>query len=203
MKKIYILFSMIIVMVVKPIHSDSSDVIPFPIPNTITYPSTQATAHQYQQETPLENHFSEILSVNKDDIDTFDSSKKSAIPFFKKENASDPDSTGILGYFWDMKNSNDKLQYGGIARVEQERYVNVVAIPSDKVSRKNQTETMNAQNDAQKAKSGHFDPGRMPYIGTFYGKLDGKKYYLYGRYVNTIMPVDSLDTNGNYAVENM
>lgn len=200
MKKILIL-CIVIHINIKSIDSEIPATIPFPIPNTITYPSTQESNYQYTLETPLENIFTEKIFVNKDDIDNFEFLKNNAIPFLRKESASDPDSSGIQGYFWNMKNHNDKLQYGGIARAEQERYVNVVSVPASTASSRNQTMTMNTQNDATRGQDNSFDPGYLVYIGTYYGKYDGKTYYLYGRYVNTIIPVDPLDTNGNYPVE--
>ena len=201
MKKIFILCMVLIGIDVQVIYSEVPPTIPFLIPNTMVYPSSQESDYQYTMETALEDIFTEKISVNKDDIDNFEKLKKDAIPFLRKESASDPDSSGIQGYFWDMKNHNDKLQYGGIARIEQERYVNVVAVDAKTASARNQTTTMNAQTDAAKGKNNSFDPGYLVYLGTFYGKQNGKKYYLYGRYANTIIPVDPLDSNGNYPVE--
>jgi hypothetical protein len=48
-----------------------------------------------------------------------------------------------------------------------------------------------------------FNPGYLVYFGTFIGEQDGKTYYLYGRYVNTLLPIDPLDKYGNYPSENI
>jgi hypothetical protein len=99
------------------LHADRPRV-PFPFPNLITSPSNQISDPQSERELFFENAFSEITSGNKDAIDNFDQLKKSGIPFLRKETFTDPDSSGIQGYYWDLKNTDDKLQYGGIARVE-------------------------------------------------------------------------------------
>jgi len=177
--------------------------VPFPIPNSMVYPSNQESDNQVASELFPENGFSEITSANKDAIDIFDQLKKNGIPFLRKENVTDPDSSGIQGYYWDLKNTDDKLQYGGIARAEQDRYVSVVAVESSMVSDEDITDVYNSQTIAEHAASGKFNPGYLIYIGTFIGEQDGKTYYLYGRYVNTLAPIDPLDIYGNYPSENI
>jgi len=198
----YIVLYTTLITSLTSIHGSNKPTIQFPVPNSMPYPSNQASDNQYNNELPFEDTFSRIISVNKDDIDNFEQLKKSGIPFLRKESYDDPDSSGILGYFWNIKNTDDKLQYGGIARVEQEIYVNVVAVPAHNVSDQNQTDIANAQTDAKHAKSGKFNMITNPFIGSYVGKYDGKTYYLYGRYANTIIPVDSLDADGKYTIEN-
>ena len=201
----YILLFMTIGTATEFIHSYGSTTIQFPVSNSMPYPSNQESDNQYTQELPFEDTFSEIISVNKDDIDNFEKFKKlkDVIPFLRKESSDDPDSSGIQGYFLPRKNTDDKLQYGGVARIEQERYVNVVAINAKDVSDQDQTDVANAQTDAKHAASGKFNPLTNPFIGSYVGKYDGKTYFLYGRWVNTIIPVDPLDANGNYPSENV
>jgi hypothetical protein len=177
--------------------------VPFPIPNSMVYPSSQESDNQVESELFPENAFSEITSANKDAIDIFDQLKSSGIPFLRKESVTDPDSSGIQGYYWDLKNTDDKLQYGGIARAEQDRYVSVVAVEASRVSDEDITDVYNAQTNAKHAASGKFNPGYLIYFGTFIGEQDGKTYYLYGRYVNSLLPSDPLDIYGNYPSENI
>ena len=201
----YILLGMMLGIATGLIDATGQPTISFPVTNSMPYPSGQESDHQYTDELPYEDSFSESISVNKDDIDDFEKFKKlkDVIPFLRKESSDDPDSSGIKGYFLPRKNTDDKLQYGGVARVEQERYVNVVAINAKDVSDQNQTDVANAQTDAKHAKSGKFNTLTNPFIGSYVGKYDGKTYFLYGRWVNTIVPVDHLDANGNYPSENI
>ncbi|AXK61138.1 hypothetical protein C0J27_05405 [Candidatus Chromulinivorax destructor] len=203
MKKILITVSLFLVASLSSALRAGRPTVPFPIPNSMTYPSNQESDSQIARELFPENSFSEITSGNKDAIDTFEQLKKSGIPFLRKESVTDPDSSGIQGYYWDLKNTDDKLQYGGIARAEQDRYVSVVAVQASRVSDEEITDVYNAQNNAKHAASGKFNPGYLIYFGTFIGEEDGKTYYLYGRYVNTLAPIDPLDANGNYPTENI
>ena len=152
----YILLGMMLGIATGLIDATGQPTISFPVTNSMPYPSGQESDHQYTDELPYEDSFSESISVNKDDIDDFEKFKKlkDVIPFLRKESSDDPDSSGIKGYFLPRKNTDDKLQYGGVARVEQERYVNVVAINAKDVSDQNQTDVANAQTDAKHAKKG-------------------------------------------------
>jgi hypothetical protein len=201
-KKIITICTYLCIITSNFLHADRATV-PFPIPNSMTYPSSQESDNQVERELFAENSFSEITSANKDVIDIFDQLKKSGIPFLRKESVTDPDSSGIQGYYWDLKNTDDKLQYGGIARAEQDRYVSVVAVEASRVSDEDITDVYNAQTNAQHAASGKFNPGYLIYFGTFIGEQDGKTYYLYGRYVNSLLPSDPLDIYGNYPSENI
>lgn len=204
MKKFLIIASITLGMIIdSTLHADIPTV-PFPIPNSMVYPSNQESDYQIQKELFPENSFSEITSGNKDAIDTFDQMKKTGIRFLRKEDKNDPDSSGIVGYYWDLKNNDDKLQYGGVARAEQDRYVSVVAVEASKVSDEDITDVAtDTPNDLKRRhNNGKFNPGYLVYFGTFIGEQDGKTYYLYGRYVNTLAPIDPLDAHGNYPSEN-
>lgn len=184
------------------LHADSQKV-PFPIPNSMVYPSNQESDSLIEKELFTENSFSEKTSGNKDVIDIFDQMKENGIRFLRKEDKNDPDSSGIVGYYWDLKNNDDKLQYGGVARVEQDRYVSVIAVEASRVSDENLTGVAtDTPKDLQRHNNGKFNPGYLIYFGTFIGEQDGKTYYLYGRYVNTLLPIDPLDANGKYPIEN-
>lgn len=202
-KKIVIIASLYVITSLSHQIVANRPTVRFSIKNSMPYSSNQESNSQLARELFLENSFSEITSGNKDAIDTFDQLKKSGIPFLRKESVTDPDSSGIQGYYWDLKNTDDKLQYGGIARAEQDRYVSVVAVEASRVSHEDITDVYNAQNNKKHAASGKFNPGYLIYFGTFIGEEDGKTYYLYGRYVNTLAPIDPLDANGNYPSENI
>ena len=84
MKKIFILCMVLIGIDVQVIYSEVPPTIPFLIPNTMVYPSSQESDYQYTMETALEDIFTEKISVNKDDIDNFEKLKKDAIPFLRR-----------------------------------------------------------------------------------------------------------------------
>lgn len=204
---------LLVAVVITPISIYSTATQPtvsFPSGNSMSAPvnqsgNPQGSDAQYMDELPYEDTFSETISGNKDDVDNYEQFKKlkDVIYFKRKESFDDSDSLGTDGYFLPRVNTDDKLQYGGVARTEQERYVNVIAIDANTVSTEDETDISNAQTDAKHAADGKFNPLTNPYIGTFIGQHDGKTYYLYGRYVNTIIPVDPLDANGKYPVENI
>jgi len=199
----YILLIIILGVTIESIRSTEQQTIQFPVTNSMPYSSKQVSDTQYTSELPFEDTFSKIISVNKDEIDNFEQLKKSGIPFLRKESYDDPDSSGLQGYFWNLKNTDDKLQYGGIARVGQERFVNVVSVPAEDVSDQSKTGIVYPQTDPKHVKNKKFNTLTNPFLGSYVGKYDGKTYYLYGRYANTIIPVDALDAHGQYVVENI
>ena len=208
MKKNYILFYITLGMLFELINTNINAMVQYnhpmvqsSLPNVVTHRSTHESNFQYARELSIENKFGVIPTANNDLRSNFENFKKDAIHFLYKQDVSYPDSEGRDGYFKNIPDKNNEFRYPGVALVGQERYINVVAVNAKNVSRDNETMPLNAQNNAKNANSNKFDPGYLIFLGSFVNPHSGTTYYLYGQYANTIMPIDDLDSRGNYSIE--
>jgi len=79
----------------------------------------------------------------------------------------------LIGYFWDSTSNNSTLIYPGKAKIDNDKYINVLAIDSKD----------------EKAADQALQNG-LVYIGTFMRKNSPIIYHLYGQYLATVVTGD-------------
>lgn len=129
--------------------------------------SEQTADNLYTQELPYEAKFTEKIHTNRDIEDDFKKAKVYALKFIAKEDPTASDQTGQEGYFWDKSNPDITAEYQGTARINQERFINVIPVDSQDQD---------------------FDTESRIYLGTLYNQQDHKTYYLYGQYTTDVIP---------------
>lgn len=104
----------------------------------------------------------------------------------------DDSNKNLLGYFWDIKDSNDSLLYQGKARIGNSQYINVVAVDSKKVNTNGDPNSVTGNNEniykPSPEEQSQFNPGFLVYLGNFSKPNNPTIYYLYGQYDYTVLP---------------
>lgn len=151
------------------------------ISNTISYQDTSAFSKDAPgfnspDPDPKFNNVKPILFTPDEDVVTGDDSNKKEV-----------------GYFWNVKDSDNDLQFTGKARIGNSQYINVVAVDANNINKSDDTNTVISTSTEDiyhpsATEKKQFDPQFLVKIGTFMKKNDPTVYVLYGRYLATIFP---------------
>lgn len=138
--------------------------------------STTAPGYNKPDDDPKFHGVQPILFTPEEDVVTGDDSNKNQV-----------------GYFWDVKDDQNDLQFTGKARIGNSQYINVVAVDAKNINTTGDaydlisTDEKNLYHPSAAEKK-KFDPQYLVKIGTFMKKNDPTTYILFGRYLATIMP---------------
>ena len=144
------------------------------LPGSILHPETPG----YQEENNSNRQDVPPIPFTPADLSTADTNKQ-----YNKQ--------GLIGYFWDSKDTDNTLLYPGKARIGNDQFINVVAVDSkiiDPNDDENAVNTIGSTNIMDPTNNKKFHPGSLVKLGTFMRKNDPIIYSVYGEYLSTVIP---------------